>query len=150
MFLHVVSSVYKSSCPLIVRGLGDSQSLDRYLPLYQLPASKIKQTFHQHGLFNGFLVASGQTPFSFTLFSSVQVSGSVMSGSLPPNGLQHARPPCPSPTPGFRGWTSSGEQQLPWHRGRGHSRALPIGSGQRGDTNSHQLCAPSCTVPRSH
>ena len=37
-----------------------------------------------------------------TLFpaSSVQFSCSVMSHSLPPHGLQHARPPCPSPTPG--------------------------------------------------
>ena len=33
-------------------------------------------------------------------FSSVQVSRSVMSDSLQPHGLQHARPPCPSPTPG--------------------------------------------------
>ena len=33
-------------------------------------------------------------------FSSVQFSRSVMSYSLPPHGLQHARPPCPSPTPG--------------------------------------------------
>ena len=32
-------------------------------------------------------------------FSSVQFSRSVMSESLPPHGLQHARPPCPSPTP---------------------------------------------------
>ena len=32
-------------------------------------------------------------------FSSVQ-SCSVMSDSLQPHGLQHARPPCPSPTPG--------------------------------------------------
>ena len=31
-------------------------------------------------------------------FSSVQFS-SVMSNSLQPHGLQHARPPCPSPTP---------------------------------------------------
>ena len=30
---------------------------------------------------------------------SVQFSSSVMSDSLPPHGLQHARPPCPSPTP---------------------------------------------------
>ena len=28
------------------------------------------------------------------------VSHSAMSDSLQPNGLQHARPPCPSPTPG--------------------------------------------------
>ena len=31
---------------------------------------------------------------------SVQFSRSVMSSSLWPHGLQHARPPCPSPTPG--------------------------------------------------
>ena len=32
--------------------------------------------------------------------SSVQFSHSVVSDSLWPHGLQHARPPCPSPTPG--------------------------------------------------
>ena len=31
---------------------------------------------------------------------SVQFSRSVMSDSVWPHGLQHARPPCPSPTPG--------------------------------------------------
>ena len=31
---------------------------------------------------------------------SVQFSGSVASDSLQPHGPQHARPPCPSPTPG--------------------------------------------------
>jgi len=34
------------------------------------------------------------------IFSSVQFSCSVMSDSLGPHGLQHSRPPCPSPTPG--------------------------------------------------
>ena len=33
-------------------------------------------------------------------FSSVQLSHSVVSDSLWPHELQHARPPCPSPTPG--------------------------------------------------
>ena len=33
-------------------------------------------------------------------FSSVQFSRSVVSDSLRPHELQHARPPCPSPTPG--------------------------------------------------
>ena len=32
--------------------------------------------------------------------SSVQFSCSVVSNSLQPRGLQHTRPPCPSPTPG--------------------------------------------------
>ena len=34
-------------------------------------------------------------------FSSVQFSRSVMSTSLRPHEFQHARPPCPSPTPEF-------------------------------------------------
>ena len=33
-------------------------------------------------------------------FSSVQFSRSVVSDSSQPHELQHARPPCPSPTPG--------------------------------------------------
>ena len=39
-------------------------------------------------------------PFVCCLFSSFQFSCSVMSDSLRPHGLQHARPPCPSLTPG--------------------------------------------------
>ena len=34
------------------------------------------------------------------LLNISQVSQSVLSNSLRPHGLQHARPPCPSPTPG--------------------------------------------------
>ena len=34
------------------------------------------------------------------IMHSVQFSHSVMSNSFWPHGLQHARPPCPSPTPG--------------------------------------------------
>ena len=33
------------------------------------------------------------------LFNSIQFSHSVVSDSLQPHGLQHARLPCPSPTP---------------------------------------------------
>ena len=36
----------------------------------------------------------------FRQFSSVQCSHSVVPDSLRPRELQHARPPCPSPTPG--------------------------------------------------
>ena len=36
----------------------------------------------------------------YPLPSSVQFSGSVVSDSLQPQGLQHASLPCPSPTPG--------------------------------------------------
>ena len=37
---------------------------------------------------------------TLALFSSVQFSRSVVSDSLQPHESQHARPPCPSPTPG--------------------------------------------------
>ena len=39
---------------------------------------------------------------SSTSLSSVQFSHSVMFNSLRPHESQHARPPCPSPTPGVR------------------------------------------------
>ena len=41
-----------------------------------------------------------QTFSQTNMSSSVQFSCSVVSDSLRPPGLQHARPPCPSPTPG--------------------------------------------------
>ena len=37
---------------------------------------------------------------AYLIISSVQFSHSVVSDSLWPHGPQHARPPCPSPTPG--------------------------------------------------
>ena len=40
------------------------------------------------------------TSTTWEALSSVQFSLSVMSNSLQPHELQHARPPCPSPTPG--------------------------------------------------
>jgi len=43
---------------------------------------------------------SWRSPLALT-FSSVQFSRSVMSNSLWSHGLQHARPPCPSPLPEF-------------------------------------------------
>ena len=43
-------------------------------------------------------------------FSSVQLSRSVVSDSLRPHELQHARPPCPSPTPGVH----SNSRPLSW------------------------------------
>ena len=38
--------------------------------------------------------------FNFTIFSSIKFSSSVVSNSLLPHESQHARPPCPSPSPG--------------------------------------------------
>ena len=44
---------------------------------------------------------------------SVQFSCSAVSDSLWPHGLQHARPPCPSPTPGA--YSNSCPLSLWWH-----------------------------------
>ena len=44
--------------------------------------------------------ATGEASVYLTQFSSIQFSLPVMSHSLRPHELQHARPPCPSPTPG--------------------------------------------------
>ena len=41
----------------------------------------------------------GHPVFIWTVLASVQFSHSVMSHSLWPHGLQHAKSPCPSPTP---------------------------------------------------
>ena len=60
--------------------------------------------------------------FNIYGYSAVQFSHSVMSDSLRPHGLQHVRPPCPSPTPGVDGlgWSKRG----PMSRG-GPSPELP-------------------------
>ena len=42
-----------------------------------------------------------QWAFTNAFTSSVQFSRTVVSNSLQPHESQHARPPCPSPTPGF-------------------------------------------------
>ena len=49
----------------------------------------------------------------FSSVSSVQFSHSVVSNSFWPHGLQHARPPCPSPTPGIYSKLMSIESIMP-------------------------------------
>ena len=52
-------------------------------------------------------------PLKWAMFSSVQVSSSVMSNSWWPHGLQHARPPCPSST--LRACSNSCPLSRWWH-----------------------------------
>ena len=65
--------------------------------IYSLP-------FHTSHLIvtSNFLPVQGWFPGPLLLgfCHSVQFNCSVMSSSLQPHGLQHARPPCPSPIPG--------------------------------------------------
>ena len=73
---------------------------------YSLPGSSVHGIFQARILkwvaisFSRDLPNPGMEPRSPELFSSVQSSHSVVSDSLRPHGLQHTRPPCPSPTPG--------------------------------------------------
>ena len=56
-----------------------------------------RQTFHEEPASR----LSGQSRlFNTAVVTSVQFSHSVVSHSLRPHESQHARPPCPSPTPG--------------------------------------------------
>ena len=56
------------------------------------------------------LVSGVQQWLRYIYISAVQFSRSVVSDSLRPHGLQHVRPPCPSPTPGV----DSNSSPLSW------------------------------------
>ena len=58
-------------------------------------------------------------------FSSVQFSSSVMSNSLRLHELQHARPPCPSPTPGVH---SNSRPSSQWYHPSISSSVIPFSS----------------------
>ena len=63
-----------------------------------LPFEKLKLLPGYH-LVNKWNIYFHVSRVSFIKFSSVQFSRSVVSNSLQPHELQHARPPCPSPNP---------------------------------------------------
>ena len=60
------------------------------------------------------------------MFSSVQISRSVMSNSLRPHESQHANPPCPSPTPGVH---SDSRPSSQWCHPAISSSVIPFPSG---------------------
>ena len=76
------------------------------LPLRQMRRNGMSQcpgTLCQQSILNITLkyAEPDQVPEYSQMFSSVQFSHSVVSDSLQSHELQHARPPCPSPTPGI-------------------------------------------------
>ena len=77
-------------------------------------------------------------PFLITI-GSVQLSRSVVSDSLWPHELQHARPPCPSPTPGVH-WDSRPSSQ--WCHPAISSSVVPFSS-------CHQSLPTSESFPMS-
>ena len=60
-----------------------------------------------------------------TLFSLVQFSHSVVSDSLRPHELQHARPPCPLPSPGVH---SDSHPSSGWYHPAISSSVVPFSS----------------------
>ena len=76
--------------------------------IYFLPLNSTKflvTSSHSSSILKSILLFAANRIHSIILwrtsqFSSVQFSCSVVSNSLRPHGLQHDRPPCPSPTPG--------------------------------------------------
>ena len=61
----------------------------------------------------------------WSLVASVQFSHSVVSDSLWPHELQHARPPCPSPTPGVH---SNSRPSSRWYHPAISSSVVPFSS----------------------
>ena len=81
--MNFVTSLYHLYCYLLNISFQLTQSV---CP----PVLKIKEQF----------IYNKNTKFwQLCIVTSVQFSHAVMSDSLRPHGLQHARPPCPSPTP---------------------------------------------------
>ena len=77
------------------------------------------------------------------IYSSVQFSRSVVSDFLRPHESQHARPPCPSPTPGVHSDSTSIESVMPSsHRilCRPHLLLPPIPPSIRVFSNESTLC----------
>ena len=68
--------------------------------LLHLNSVEQKQRQCKHCFLSGVLLGIAVNQNVRSLFSSVQFSHSVVSDSLQPHELQHARPACPSPTPG--------------------------------------------------
>ena len=64
------------------------------------PSSRHLRFFHVLPWLDSSVVFSSELYSVIRMFSSVQLNCSVVSNSLRPHELQHARLPCPSPTPG--------------------------------------------------
>ena len=79
----------------------DTKAERNLLPIFKKSKSFESKYFSWFSSpFNSYMKRVGVTSVSkYTKMASVQFSCSVMSDSLRPHESQHARPPCPSPTP---------------------------------------------------
>ena len=88
------------SPPLVFRHYPSTFHIRRWGTTWILPATSLPLPCTHMLPVPLFFQQSLNHNLKLTLFSSVQFSRSVVSDSLRPHELQHARPPCPSPTPG--------------------------------------------------
>ena len=86
--ISVIFSVVKSSLPLLCAPFSFVLLSPKILSQLWVSVSVLALWLHIY------------LPLRLRTCCSVQFSCSVVSKSLWPHGLQHARPPCPSPTPG--------------------------------------------------
>ena len=89
--LLLQSSIPTQPCPLSIYCLWSSQTTKAELSSYD------RDHWAHNTEYVYYLTLNRK---SLLTFSSVQFSCSVMSNSLRPHESQHARPPCPSPSPG--------------------------------------------------
>ena len=71
-----------------------------YDSLDYVKKNESKQSIERHGPYEKKKTSRKQQKELKNTMKKVQFSRSVVPDSLRPHGLQHARPPCPSPTPG--------------------------------------------------
>ena len=60
----------------------------------------LEEGMRTHSSVPAWRIPGTEEPGELQSIRSDQISHSVVSDSLQPHELQHARPPCPSPTPG--------------------------------------------------
>ena len=97
LFEWLVTRFFISINSILHSSLNDDRISKDDINLTALKVCLLKKKKAAHWLSPSSL---GLPPRYLGYSSSVQFSRSVMSDSLLPHGLQHARPPCPSPTPG--------------------------------------------------
>ena len=95
-----------------------------------MPASIFKEiaqhaSFTSRALYITQMSPKYSVPYIFLISNSVQFSCSVVSDSLQPHESQHARPPCPSPTPRVH-WDSRPSSQ--WCHPAISSSVIPFSS----------------------
>ena len=114
--------------------LGFSSTWTKNFQIYKLgfeeaeePEDKLLTSYGSWRKQGSFRKTSTSASLTTLKFLTVQFSRSGMSDSLGPHQLQHARPPCPSPTPGVH---SNSRPSSPWCHPAVSSSVVPFSCPQ--------------------